>query len=255
VEATLVKAGEKLFAEYGDGGFMVDRRGHGHVRVRVSPGETRFFVTSKLHTASILFQDRYATMLSAGTVGGQTAMELTLKPRAWTEGFRAAYHRDPKGSLAVEQAMIREDVWEALLDGEIAQYQKPALQPWDLRAHVRRIYAEHRKAWLETKRLSNVEIADVLGIVHAVIRDALPFMVGLGLHWKLLVKREEPLSEAALDSIAEFAFLHHVLYPTRYYWRPSYTVGPQFGEWEEHAWFQQRMLAVTEAKLFDADEG
>jgi hypothetical protein len=38
---------------------------------------------------------------------------------------------------------------------------------------------------------------------------------------------------------------------TRYYWRPGYTVGPQFGEWQAHVDFLGVIHRVAHTKVIE----
>jgi len=45
---------------------------------------------------------------------------------------------------------------------------------------------------------------------------------------------------------AEFAFIQRVLSTTRHHWEPSYSCGPQFGEWASHVERLKATLGVAE---------
>jgi hypothetical protein len=46
--------------------------------------------------------------------------------------------------------------------------------------------------------------------------------------------------------VAEFAFIQAVLSAVRYWWRPSYSCGPQNGEWEYHQRFLEALVSVNQ---------
>lgn len=71
-----------------------------------------------------------------------------------------------------------------------------------------------------------------------VSKDELPFTVGWGTHWELAVwkhsngKLSDKEREVFLDVVAESCFVYRVMMSARYWWRPSYSCGPQFGEYD-----------------------
>jgi len=87
-----------------------------------------------------------------------------------------------------------------------------------------------------------------------VAKDLIPFTVGLGTHWRLLVMKGLPVEqvESFLDSVAEMAYVHMALMQVRFLWVPSSSRGAQFGEFDKHAAFLKALAKI--AKDRDAED-
>ena len=76
---------------------------------------------------------------------------------------------------------------------------------------------------------------------HMIAKSAIPFTVGPSEHWKIATQRhvEAPFTakqvDEFLDDVAGFSLVSCIMSPVRYWWRPSFTCGPQFGEHRKHA--------------------
>lgn len=130
--------------------------------------------------------------------------------------------------LPISQAMIREDIWQALLKVPTAKqlewYRRGLRAEADARADLslddferamhRAGSQVHAGAWL--------------------FRDDIPYTVGIGTHLDLLLDKGE-ISDEVINVAAEFARVTQVLSGSRYQWRPSSSSGPQSGEWTVHA--------------------
>jgi hypothetical protein len=119
-----------------------------------------------------------------------------------------------KDVLTVHQAMIRLDVWEALV-GLSAPEEWPG---YDVRKEVER--------WWSSNAIP--------------IRELVPYTLGPMTHLRLAWKQHgvkpwpDPELAAFLRRTAELLHVTTILGNTRYWWRPTYPVGPQGGEWALH---------------------
>ncbi len=138
--------------------------------------------------------------------------------------------------LAISQAMIREDVWDALLR---MKADETTLAYWKTMLRVE--CAE----WLKGDSLSRM--TEFTG--SAFFREAATNTVGLAKHLELLLKRSirtgQAIEDWILDDIAEFYFIQSILSNCRYQWHPSSSSGPQFGEWKEHVELCKAYLSVA----------
>jgi hypothetical protein len=108
---------------------------------------------------------------------------------------------------------------------------------------------EHRQA-AKLKRppaitLTRIECDSRSNLVGSVVgQDVVPYTAGLATHFKLMMGKES-VPHAFLDSVAELAFVQDVLASIRFWWKPSYSCGPQFPEWRDHVRFFNAMLKVS----------
>jgi hypothetical protein len=267
------KAAEKLDLAIYDGAWskptiMIDETERGEVRVRchcmygekLNPNDKftagaavkqQVAVLEKLQAAL----SDYATMISTSADGcgvtgedkrtyTQPDTELLIRPKPGTPNGTLNKYRDNKQPLPVGHAMIREDVWQALIKNN-------TVETWNgknfLQVGIDAFYDGINK-FVETvkKELSDKspaskllrrmsyesESRDLTGAWIAA-KDMIPFTVGLGTHFGLMMEKEE-VPEGFFKTVAEFAFINSILAQTRYQWRTSSSAGPQFGEWERH---------------------
>jgi hypothetical protein len=217
VQKIITKAGFQLYgdvpkkARLTSGGYMVNKRRYGEVRVRFQD-----FGKEEENLAKLLpHLTEYATMICAGEGRYANRADLLVRPKPGTKDYYGGTGREKVKSLAVELAMVREDVWQALLRLHTSA------KDTTIEAYYRAI-DNHLSGSKEDKLFDQV-----------VGSDALPFVVGQGTHWYLM-KKKGPLPREFLRSTAEFAYIQGILAMTRYHWRPAYAIGPQFGEWGLH---------------------
>jgi hypothetical protein len=68
---------------------------------------------------------------------------------------------------------------------------------------------------------------------------------------------KEIVPESFVDTVAEFAFVKTVLGLLRWYWRPSYSIGPQYNGWVDQKQHMAalRSIATKCAKIETAEDG
>jgi hypothetical protein len=188
---------------------------------------------------------------------------LTAVPSAIDKsGFVEDYTPGDSQPLMVKQAMIREDVWQALLALKVPHMFKYTAthKVEDYRACVRDLIAEfgRRKAELDANpAASNFERRGLYADLERegfevpgaflLTRGFVPFSVGLQTHAKKLFDNGFGFSSEFSDLAAEFAFIWNLLEDVRHVWRPTYTAGPQVGEYKAHTEFYRAMTRVSVA--------
>lgn len=201
--------------------------------------------------------DKYATIVKAGAYNGEH--ELLIFPKVGTKDYHG-YIKNKKKKMLVQQAMIREDVWQALCKTTInLEFERMTVDVGFFKDMVHKYWEECNKEYKKLSLLNEHTTKDSVEYVidrtvdnlsfswkknslvkSFVEKDSIPFTVGLGTNWRLMLKKyvegkfDQQQVGLWLDSVAEFVFIHMILMPVRYWWRPSYSCGPQFGEWEKH---------------------
>ncbi|MBI5153091.1 MAG: hypothetical protein HZA36_01385 [Parcubacteria group bacterium] len=201
----LVSHGYAIAQEFGGQGFFVDELQSGHVRVRCGDhhsSKTEDSVT--LAQVLSFFRDEYEAVVVAGTGSYAHSADLLIFPRPNIKDYYG-YRMENQAHLVVSHAMIRKDVWEALLSG--MRWQKMVQS-------ILKHWADH--------------------VVSMFRNFSLP-SVGIGTHLDLLFRTQKNAPESLIKVLAEFAVIERRLSECRYQWRPSSSAGPQFGEWREHA--------------------
>lgn len=235
----------------------------GSVRVRLANFGMEAEMIAALEWAQAALQD-YATVITCGSGSYANAAELLVRPRPSQATHRRMSRRQNE-PLAVRQALIREDIWQAII-ARGARMGQSAPKPRPFSAFL----ADARKMWdrclkeLETekkflasvaalkdsldedlrKRLESFMFSEgngARGIVGALIgKEPIPFTVGLSTHFRLMVEKAaagqvtEAQRDAFLESVAGLCLVEMALSPVRYWWRPSHSCGPQHGEYRLH---------------------
>ncbi len=205
-----------LSSGIGQEGFLVDELSYGVVRVRWMGAGTMYQKCEEQLSLLLPFLGEYVTSLVAGQNAGEVELHMDVKP--CTKNFYRLRSLDDKPPLLVVPAMIREDVWQALL---------------------------------KMKGYDGHTFADVMVMVETQegfsFKNSIPFTVGLGTNIELMYKKGALTDEFA-RVIAEMAHVQNVLAMARFCWRPSTSAGPQFGEWSAHVTLYQGLLKVARTR-------
>lgn len=257
VEKRIAKAGFPLFGgNWAAGGFLTNTVRKGVVRVRVQSYEKDSWGKDAEYLAKLQPALReYATVIAKGSGAYANAADMLVLPKPGVEWYPGI--KGGRRSSLVNVAMIREDVWQSLLQIDAPTWSGGKRLSF---AHMQKEMKEYERQYEEhmnTEPRLTVPfgaLARDSRIGHFVGRDVIPFTVGLGTHWHLM-RRKGPLPPSFVQTAAEFAHIHSVLSATRYYWRPGYTVGPQFGEWRAHekVFKAFTQIAKTSAKRVEAE--
>lgn len=208
------------------------------------------------------------TMSKGNYAFGQSEILVCTKPNI--KDFQL-YPRDKEKPLLVNLSMVREDVWNVLCEGEVGVYEKPyTLVKKDISFFKDKAFESVK--YMQRNHLSvDQSLEEQIDSLHKSIngilsnsksepdfqflcfhRDPVPFTVATSKHYDLLCKKE--LTDEQLrpitDLIAEQQFIaYYKLMNIRYYWKPSYSIGPQGGEWEAHRKFHQQMTKVCAKEI------
>jgi hypothetical protein len=245
-----------------------------------------------LTKAKAVLEKKYAVAMTAG--GGSYANNAELRifaaPGVDEKNFphRAHDGSEPRRSkpLLVQQAMIREDVWQALVALPLSwgwKEEKKTVE--DFRAGVKAFMgrqlemrakaaerlaavtklAEERSKLVEGDELSKKYRDELFELTSGDMLDRQTLegesfdTPGAVLLFKDVIPFVVGLSSHAnllinmghdfTDTAAEFAFIWNHLSTVRYVWRPSDTAGPQFGDWKAHIAYHKALAkAATAAK-------
>lgn len=225
IEKIIIDSGRTVSPET----YLVDELKYGTVRVRWGT----YGGTGVEQLKALLPRLReYACMIRAGDGSYAHHAELIIAPKPGTKDWHGSSDASSKNPLPVGLIMIREDVWQAMLDGKIEVYEGKTcmLDFAEVRKRVSEAHAQ------ETEKHSRNE--------WRMDRSAVPFTISIAEHIQLM-ERKGPLSEEFVTLIAEFLFVQAVLGNTRYQWRLSSSCGPQFGEWKKHIAFLSAMTNVA----------
>ncbi len=219
-------------------GYMVSEERPATVLVRWSGSNFDANHQERLNALLPVLSSSYACMVTVGS--GDNDTEVVVRPKAGLktkEGWPVRQYlprpeKDPY--IPIQMAMIREDVWQALIDlGRRVPVDYSTKAP----AWKRAI----RKAWARTKSQDEPYRGSdsFFGLAY---KD--DFWTGnpshtsgaLNGHWNLMAAKElSPAdTEAFLDIVEEFDIVRHVLMMTRCRWFPAFFGGPQLGEYKLH---------------------
>lgn len=237
VEQALVKAGFPLSESYGKGTF-VNRVDANTVRVRVGEYGERADRLTKIRDA---LAHRWAGAVCCGSGNYSDDAELLLRPLPGVHRrARPTEKREP--ALCVSRAMIREDVWQAICA-------LPLKGAYDREAAT--VADGVTEAWAAWEKSVGADDGGPLGgdfrrfmMRHDapyILDDCVPFTVGLGTHWWLMVDafkagKVDPAEHIDfLQTAGEFIHVQKWLGWTRFQWHAGTSTGPQCGEWDLHA--------------------
>jgi hypothetical protein len=252
VEAVLRQAGFPVLTAEGKEpeAYMVDEIEYGRCRVRVHGyGEH----TEQLQAILPILQHEYAAVVTVGSRAYANSAEIQLMPKVmkrerdeyFSWGRDDTERRKP---LYVYQGMIHGDVWDELMKMKVSKdwAEKVKVGFDESRADAQKLWDKACKA----RKKSHNPIDDLIArldndhdtyVGALVAKGVIPFTVGLSDHWNAVVDRhrDEKFTtkqvDEFLDDVAGFSLLHGILPMVRYWWRPSFTCGPQFGEHKKHA--------------------
>lgn len=219
-----------------------------------------------LDMASGYLEDRFAVVMTAGS-NINTDCELRCFPAPTPLEFKRAENRDMRSApdeldimqkgkpLLVQQAMIREDVWQALIKHSISgwrgtftadNYRDGARKLIEERLAVYDKLNKYEPGSEEYKlaiRMAEFGRGDEPG-TYLAAKEIIPFSTGLASHFNMILKSGDAPEDFA-DVVGEFHLIYSLLHTVRYVWRPSDTCGPQFGEWGEHSKYFESLLEVS----------
>lgn len=218
----------------------------------------------------------FATVITAGSGNYSSNAEIRVfvKPGNTKEGHpRCEYDfRAKEKPLKVRQAMIREDVWQALLaipiQGYDSDYKDKLYSIEDYRKGISTFFMKlqsiyNKRCPFEEGSTEAISFALEKRLVLSELRYGqrdecpgswlaakapVPFSISPAEH-AVELAREGQLTDDFISAMAEFAYIQEVLMDTRYVWRPSDTAGPQSGDWEAHKTLHEKYVALCDIKV------
>lgn len=174
----------------------------------------------------------------------------------WEERISVHSRRGDQRTLAIRQAMIREDVWQLLASMQITDEFYPYA---DTAAIIESTWERNTQPMPQHM----LEILQEEMLAPPLIANDCPGTIGLRDSFRLVAERfkrgEMPEAEVAPFKLAvtEYYRVERVLAANRYWWRPSYPIGGQEPEWSTHVQYLSALarLASKKARERDMDDG
>jgi hypothetical protein len=232
------KVSDKGFCD----GYLLNKKSFGCVRIRWSYGGD---IQGKLTLLQPALSERFETELHPGELfeGSVSYKEepcLLVKPKSGSVDLKTLKPKK-ETKVLVAQAMVREDVWEVILDLnriELSKVEKRVRDLWDDLGKttddgfIRDLKSSESLRWLNDG-----------------------FCLGLDAHFELMrgLNPDSTQLDQFLSTVAEMLTLRNTLAQTRYLWRPSTSVGPQFGNWGAHSKLLHALAGVADG-CYQADQ-
>jgi len=271
IEAVLKANDLPVTTEYGAQGFVLDEVNPGFLRVRFgrSSGETKKL--EKL--VPVLVEAGFAAMLTCGTGSYANNAEILVAPRPTPEGQH--HHTDGVGEsaernrpLGVSLAMIREDVWQILLNTKIADHwQLGEVSIGLFRTAAEKLYKEEAAF---TKKLAKTPEKDRGRLIidryagsdeqNNILQEFLRPGEGISgfalkAAFQLAKKLHQTPAElkAFLNDLAETLYVQWMYSHLHGQWHPTTNSG-QEGNWKDHRDFLRKLDALAQAKYEENEE-
>jgi hypothetical protein len=217
-------------------GFAVDEIWSGGVRVRfVDQNYDHKKELENLWKLLPMLQEKYAAMMVAGSGSYGHGPEIFVAPLPNAKfGMRPNNERP---DLPVKFALIREDVWQELLNVKSEVWDSKSFKKADLEFFRGQVQEEWDMAVDKTKSLDE-KLSALFKGRHIFNKDHVPYVVGYGTHWQMMVKEADKLSKKEinefLDTAAELAHVEMALSSLYFRWKPS-VYGGQDRDFKRHA--------------------
>lgn len=256
VERALIDAGFNVRSPGANfDGYLVDEVHHGWIRVRVGDGSENDGCVAVLERAMPALLNDYAAVVTVGTGRYPCEAEIQVMPKPAKREHPVFLMCDREDDplkldkpLVVYQAMVLSSVWDALTKLDVGSFpwykaDAPKLTLDACRNDVRHAWDEALKDddTAHYARMDELYGSSVSPATLLVSKSVIPFTVGLAEHFKFVARRHKDREftveqiDAFLDDVAGFAYVHAALAPVRHWWRPSFSCGPQFGEYDAHS--------------------
>ncbi len=268
IEKLLTTAGYKLSTEFGASGYMVNRICAGFMRVRSEGGEYGKNADA-LEKIQGLIGAEYAVMMTVGSGMYSDPAELLVGPKP-KDGQHVPFFdslRKQKRNLPhpVCQGMIREDVWQALIEMPFDSF-------WNKDTSINRYYADTEAfyaTWMDAieekdprlafrKMLQLRETPDNVISGHICGHSEGLTGPGFGLReaWEHTLSQKLTAAQRAtfLKVVAETVRVQHVLGSLRFQWQQGSSAGPQFGEFKRHSAWLTKLADISTKEAVRRDE-
>jgi hypothetical protein len=265
VEARLRASGEHVDdpslpppAEHPKVTFIVDRLSYGIVRVRVGSSQQYGADAAQLEAVRDALRD-YATVVTAGSGSYAGPAELLVFAAGngrgadrFHYGCQIGQNRRKAESSRVSHIMIREDVWQAL----IAMSKEPMTDcVWKTYEETQRLLATRVDPIVMSALLSSSINDDSFASVLVANKNIMG--ASFHEHWLMYAKRGIPVKDAEpfLRTVSDMGAAMRTLLDIRFAWRPSGSVGDQYGDMERHREFHRLMMDVADCRLEEDARG
>lgn len=252
IEDLLTEAGYQIGTQ--DGMLLVDEReGGGWVRVRNGGYSGKV----DLQTLLPLLSD-YAAVVTAGSGSYSNRSEIQIMPRPAApedkNDHRSFMRLDSKDHpKRVYQAMILTKAWDELIKSCDYQLSRERVEAaWNQKLQDLAKANRDEDIFLRYCRAQDYKP----GMVYAeslIAKSPIPFTMGLAEHFDLVLEQhlKKPFTQAQisnfLDNVAGFGCIHELIGPLRYWWRPSFSCGPQTPEYKPYLSYFQTILNVSQS--------
>lgn len=221
-----------------EGSFLVNERARGWCRIREGGyGGTN----SALDRLLEKLKPHYAVLMTAGSGNYSDRKEIQVMPQPVDEREHLSFlSNGRKKPLAVYQLMILEDVWDVVKNFfDYKKHRKDIQEKWN---------AAMDRYSIDTTKL-DPELAEMLRSIRMDTWSRIPFTIGPSHHlsYAAEIHAQQPFTEQQIDEFLEdaaiFQCLERLIPEIRYWWKPSFSCGPQCAEYETYCdWFEALML-------------
>lgn len=277
IEKVLKEADLPVTTEYGAKGFVIDDVTEGFIRVRNGRFEEDQKTKALEKALKIIQAAGYAGMIMCGTGNYANNAEILVAPKPGTVNENGSQFRlsvaglnkeHSKSERAVSQAMIREDVWQILLNMTIQSWR--GAEEWTyalVKAHAHQALVEERE-WKKKLDTPSPEERALLALKHSLREDGhgnlfLQYMRGpegvSGVYFRQAFELATELAtsdaelEAFVDDLAEMMFVQMAYSHIHGQWHPTTNSG-QEGNWEAHREFLLKLAKIKGKWEEDEDE-
>lgn len=278
VEKVLKEADLPVTTEYGAKGFVIDEMLYGFIRVRNGRFEEDQKTKALEKALKVIHAAGYAGMIMCGTGNYANNAEILVAPKPGMVDENGSQFRlsvaglnkeHNKSERAVSQAMIREDVWQILLNTTI--------EGWDgkctyevVRDQARKALANDRERKKSLETITDPEVRalqalrfslrDEDDLKNIFIRGLLPHEGVSGFYFRHAFELGQELatSDAELDvfvdDLAEMMFVQLAYSHIHGQWHPT-TNSNQDGNWDAHREFFLKLAKIKgKWEVDDEDE-
>jgi hypothetical protein len=249
-------------------GYIVDKLKYGKIRVRFSTSGDNWGKDEQFLKLVQPCLKEYVTVIVAGQ--GSNVADLLVYPKPGIKDWHGVHSFSAKPTLQVDHAMIREDVWQEIINTPLtSDWSDKVWTIQDYYLAITKTYTKYQEVSEECSELyKDSPVKDMIQstmieykfreladskewesnpLVYWLTKGDIPYVISIAENWKLLTDKKLPLDEvkAVLYDIAEFIYVMHYMMSLRFYWRPSNSCGPQEGLWKNHKKFLKSLLKIS----------
>lgn len=259
LEKLLVDSGFPLFEDKNPYGYIISESPiHGQINIRINVWGKELKNLKAIEPA--IAAAGYSHVI---TKGGENSCMMLVMPGPEVSNYRRQEDLLRESHQPVMQAMIREDVWQALCKIDIEESLYDGKNNTSIMLVADGLKSAAREAWKiastwdKDPMMNPYSMRHYAGMAAWFANDPVPGMIGLGTAFFVAVQEAKNLSQTDidqfLDGAAEMYFIQIVLATTRYQWRPSHSSGPQSGDWPLHEKVLEAFTSIAKLKREEFD--